>query len=91
MFGIDWGNSQTLWLNLTNLALGIVTVLALGVVAFGVAQEVFEKRRKARQFAGMDEEVRHMLRVPELGLTMADGGEPLPSPGSDTAPERKRS
>ena len=30
MFGIDWGNSQTLWLNLTNLALGIVTLLALG-------------------------------------------------------------
>jgi hypothetical protein len=92
MFGIDWGNSQTLWLNLTNLALGVVTLLALGMVAFGVAQEILAKRRKTREFAGMDTEVRHMLRVPELGLTMADGGEPLPSPKSDaTAPERKRS
>ena len=88
MFGIDWGNSQTLWLNLTNLALGIVTLLALFVVGFGVAQEVLAKRRRARELAGMDEEVRHLLHVPELGLTMADGGEPLPDPNS---PERKRS
>jgi hypothetical protein len=88
MFGIDWGNSQTLWLNLTNLALGIVTLLALVVVGFGVAQEVLAKRRRARELAGMDEEVRHLLHVPELGLTMADGGEPLPDPN---APERKRS
>lgn len=88
MFGIDWGDSQTLWLNLTNLALGIVTLLALVVVGFGVAQEVLAKRRRARELAGMDEEVRHLLHVPELGLTMADGGEPLPDPN---APERKRS
>jgi hypothetical protein len=87
MFGLDWGNPQTLWLNLTNLALGIVTVLALAVVAVGVAQEVLAKRRKAREFAGMDEEVRHMLRVPELGMTMADGGEPLPD---SPAPDQKR-
>ena len=88
MFRIDWGNSQTLWLTLTNLALGIVTLLALVVVGFGVAQEVLAKRRRARELAGMDEEVRHLLHVPELGLTMADGGEPLPDPN---APERKRS
>ena len=61
MFGIDWGNSQTLWLTLTNLALGIVTLLALGVVAFGVAQEIVAKRRRARAFAAMDDEVRHMV------------------------------
>ncbi len=48
MFGIDWGNQQTLWLNLTNLALGIVTLLALGL-AGGVAQEVFARRRKAHE------------------------------------------
>jgi hypothetical protein len=78
MFGIDWGNSQTLWLNLTNLALGIVTLLAVLVLAGGVAQELLARRRKARQLNRMDEEVRHMLSVPELGLTMADGGEPLP-------------
>lgn len=92
MFGIDWGNPQTLWLNLTNLALGIVTLLGLLVVAGGIAQELLAKRRKARELAGIDDEVRHLLSVPELGITMADGGEPLPSPrtGQD-APERKRS
>ena len=78
MFGIDWGNSQTLWLNLTNLALGIVTLLAVLVLVGGVAQELLARRRKAHQIESMDEEVRHMLRVPELGMTMADGGEPLP-------------
>jgi len=92
MFGIDWGNPQTLWLNLTNLALGIVTLLGLLVVAGGIAQEVLAKRRKARELAGMDDEMRHMLNVPELGLTMADGGEPIPSPRtSQNAPEGKRS
>jgi hypothetical protein len=92
MFGIDWGNPQTLWLNLTNLALGIVTLLGLLVVAGGIAQEVLAKRRKARELAGMDDEIRHMLSVPELGLTMADGGEPIRSPRTDqNAPERKRS
>jgi hypothetical protein len=78
MFGIDWGNSQTLWLTLTNLALGIVTLLAVLVLAGGIAQEMLIRRRKAHQMDSMDEEVRHMLNVPELGLTMADGGEPLP-------------
>lgn len=92
MFGIDWGNPQTLWLNLTNLALGIVTLLGLLVVAGGIAQEVLAKRRKARELAGMDDEMRHMLNVPELGLTMADGGEPISSPRtSQNAPEGKRS
>jgi hypothetical protein len=65
-------------LNLTNLALGIVTLLAVLVLVGGVAQELLARRRKAHQIESMDEEVRHMLRVPELGITMADGGEPLP-------------
>jgi hypothetical protein len=80
MFGIDWGNPQTLWLNLTNLALGVVTLLAFAILAFAIAQELLARRKKARQLAGMDTEMRHMLQVPELGLTMADGGEPLPPP-----------
>ena len=80
MFGTDWGNPQTLWLNLTNLALGIVTLLGLAVLAFGVAQELLARRRKERELDALDEEVRHLLHVPELGLTMADGGEPLTPP-----------
>ncbi len=92
MFGIDWGDQQTLWLNLTNLALGIVTLLAVLVLAGGVAQEVFARRRKAHEMQTMDDEVRHLLHVPELGFTMADGGEPMPAPRSDPpAPESKRS
>ena len=79
MFGIDWGNPQTLWLNLTNLALGIVTLLALAILGVGVGQEILARRRRAREVDGINDEMRHMLHVPELGMTMADGGEPLPS------------
>ena len=39
MFGIDW-NDQTLWLNVTNVALGVVTVTALLVASIAVAREL---------------------------------------------------
>ncbi|MBS1858150.1 MAG: hypothetical protein JST11_22455 [Acidobacteria bacterium] len=91
MFGIDWSNSQTLWLNLTNLALGIVTVLAVVILCGAVAQELLARRRKARELAGMDEEMRHVLHVPELGLTMADGGEAMPAPTERPGVDQKRS
>ena len=37
---------------------------------------MFARRRKAHEMPAMDDEVRHLLHVPELGFTMADGGEP---------------
>jgi hypothetical protein len=84
MFGANWNDPQTLWLNLTNLALGLITLTALLVVAGAVAWELVLKRRKAHEFGRMDADMRtllggspHVLGVPELGLTMADGGEPI--------------
>ena len=75
---MNWSDPQTLWLNLTNAALGVATLLALGVLAMGIGQELLARRRRAREINGLDSELHHMLHVPELGLTMADGGEPLP-------------
>jgi len=90
MFGINWSDPQTLWLNVTNLALGVVTLLAVLLVAAGIAHELVLRRRRARQMAGLDVEMvallggsTHSLPVPGLGLTMADGGEPLMPPGKD--------
>ena len=76
MFHTDWSDPQTLWLNLTNLALGVITLLALAMVGVSVARELLARRRRAREVDGLDAELSHMLHVPELGLTMADGGEP---------------
>lgn len=85
MFGVDWSDPQTLWLNLTNLALGVVTLLALAIVVGAVGWELVRKHRRAREAAGLDREWQavvdetspHTLPVPELGLTMADGGVPV--------------
>jgi hypothetical protein len=71
------------WLNVTNIALGVVVLLATAVVAYGVVWELVIKRRKVRSLAHVDAEMQtmlqnefpHHLAVPELGLTMADGGE----------------
>jgi len=78
MFGTNWSDPQTLWLNLTNLALGIAALLAMAFVAIGIGRELVARRRRIREVQGIDAEIRHLLHVPELGLTMADGGEPMP-------------
>lgn len=72
MFGIEFFDPATRWLNLTNLALGIVTLLCVGAVAWGVAIELLERLR-SRIPAPVDD---HSFVVRGLGVTMADGGKP---------------
>jgi hypothetical protein len=73
------------WLNLTNIALGVVVFLAVLVVAYALVWEIVSRYKKPRNVANLDEELEAMsqdgLSVPGLGVTMADGGErfkPLP-------------
>jgi hypothetical protein len=79
MFGIDWSNSETFWLNATNLMLGLVTLACAGALIYGLAGDLLAKARQRLTVAGLDRELRdlHALELPELGLTMADGGEPV--------------
>ena len=63
--------SDESWLNMTNAILGGITVVCLLVVIIGVFRTLLEKIRARRLFLYGD----HVLRDPELGLTMADGGE----------------
>lgn len=79
MFGVDWTNPETLWLNLTNLGLGIVTLICVIAVGYNIAVEYWLKHRAAAS------ERTHAMHVPELGWTMADGGEPVEpeKPGKD--------
>ena len=39
MFGVNWSDPQTLWLNITNLALGVVTLSAVLIVVGAVGWE----------------------------------------------------
>ena len=83
MFGVNWSDPQTLWLNVVNLGLGVVTVICFGVLGYGLLQDVrarARKRAEERSFDGAQAAVglgSHAFHMPELGLTMADGGEPV--------------
>lgn len=70
-------SSDESWLTMTNAMLGIVTLVCVVVVVFGVFQTVMDKvraRARSRRVFVYDD---HAMAVPELGLTMADGGEPI--------------
>lgn len=86
---------STYWLTITNIGLGAVTLICCLAVAFGVVQELAAKRKKKAAFATLDHEVSdlaasfgdgHAFQFPQLGLTMADGGEPT---GAKEAPKDK--
>jgi hypothetical protein len=94
------GENWTFWLNVTNIALGVIVLLALLVVLGAVVSELLARRsRKAREMASIDAELLamlhagpHSLSTPGLGLTMADGGEPVApseSEGSEKKPRGK--
>jgi hypothetical protein len=74
-----------MWLNITNFALGIVTLIALLVVFFAVGWDLLVRKvGKPREvnLNNIDADLKallqggsHSFSVPEFGLTMADGGE----------------
>ena len=81
------GENWTFWFNMTNFALGMITVLALAVVFGAVGWDLLvRKAPKPRAVNAADLERvgaeidswfkagPHSLTVPGLGLTMADGG-----------------
>lgn len=71
MFDLNWSDPDVRWLVITNWTLFAVTLACVGIVAYGIAVELW-KRLKQRSAATADE---HSMMLPDLGLTMADGGE----------------
>ena len=74
---------STYWLTFMNVALGVLTLIGCIAVGIGVIQELAARRKKAA-VSPLDREVAdlvasfqdgHAFHTPELGLTMADGGE----------------
>jgi hypothetical protein len=74
---------DTFWLNFTNIALGLVTLLCVLVIVGGVAREIVHRLRR-RALGRADD---HAFATRGLGVTMADGGERLdrgePAPRGD--------
>jgi hypothetical protein len=77
----DPSDSEVFWLNMTNVALGLVTLIAFVAVSFAVVREVAARARKHATVPATDDA--HAFLHPELGLTMADGGEPTDRKKSD--------
>lgn len=61
---------DTFWLDFTNIALGLVTLVCAIAVVAGVVRELGHRLARRRRLA--DD---HAFETPELGVTMADGGE----------------
>jgi hypothetical protein len=77
MFTLDWSDPRTFWLNVTNVVLISVTLICVAVVAYGVMRELWLRMRRRLPILMRETGDAHALDMPELGLTMADGGEPL--------------
>ncbi|HTY84262.1 MAG TPA: hypothetical protein VMB19_08580 [Silvibacterium sp.] len=79
------GENWTFWLMMTNYALGLITVIAVVMVAGAVGWDLLGKKAKeTRDIEAIEAEVQamfrgdpHTLSVPGLGFTMADGGEKI--------------
>jgi uncharacterized membrane protein YcjF (UPF0283 family) len=90
----DPTDPETFWLNTTNIALGAVTLICIVAVVSVVFREVLQRvRSRVRATVHADD---HAFAHPELGLTMADGGERLDRPtgrkaGTDEAKDVQRS
>jgi hypothetical protein len=61
------------WLIFTNFAMGAVVLVCCLLLGGAMAREVIARwRRRATRLSTVDD---HAFHLPELGLTMADGGE----------------
>jgi len=62
-----------LWLIMTNLVLGAVAAICLGIVVFAITRELVQRARVARaRYWKVDDDA---FFVSNVGITMADGGE----------------
>jgi hypothetical protein len=76
---------STYWLSVMNIVLGLVVLVCCGALVVGVLQEIAARRRKRAELSALDREVSdlvasydsHAFDVPGLGMTMADGGDPV--------------
>ena len=76
----DPNDAAVLWLNIMNFALGLVCLVCIGIIAVAVVREIGARLRvRARLTGPVETPVAddHGFFSPDLGYTMADGGEPV--------------
>jgi hypothetical protein len=71
MFGLF--DSESLWLDITNVLIGLMTIIILYVVGRVTYKEI--RIRAANRVRVPWEKDSHAFRISDLGITMADGGE----------------
>ena len=71
MFGINWSDPETFWLNMTNAGLGLIVFACVLLIAYNAVRDIRAKRAR-RGIPVLDE---HGAWIADLGWTAADGGE----------------
>ncbi len=66
---------EVFWLNVTNLVLGLATLVCLLVIGYVAFKEIRD-RAKTRENAA-EEVDDHVFKIDGLGVTMADGGQKI--------------
>jgi hypothetical protein len=69
----DYSDPKTLWLSITNIGLGLIVLVCCVVVARAFLHDLLERRAQSVSAAAQPDD--HSFMEPELGITMADGGE----------------
>ncbi len=65
-------DSETLFLTITNIGLGVVTVICIAAVGMVIIKEVFSEARSTVKVPHLQDD--HSFMLADLGITMADGG-----------------
>lgn len=65
-------DSETLFLTITNIGLGVVTVICIAAVGMVIVKEVFSDARSTVKVPHLQDD--HSFMLADLGITMADGG-----------------
>ena len=68
----DSMDSETLWLTITNIGLGVVTLVCIIAVGIVITKEIFADARANVKVPALQDD--HSFMLADLGITMADGG-----------------
>lgn len=79
----DSMDSETLWLTITNIGLGVVTLVCIVAVGVVITKEIFADVRANVKVPELQDD--HSFMLADLGITMADGGKRIDE--KETAPE----
>jgi hypothetical protein len=69
----DRFSPEEFWLNVTNLVLGLITVVCLAIVGRVAFKEIYARVAAKRSRIPLEEDS-HAFDLADLGITMADGG-----------------